>query len=138
MIQIDFQGYDRGSPGRCSAHQHRTIPAEMSRPLMTAGMKQWNNLPCRRVNSGNIRPFVTVARKTGQAGIVCPRLTQVMFRDDVIDLEWKVEILPGDLAVFTTSPCPSPNEVFEGTFHARSMHLGRAVVLPATERTPGL
>ena len=56
-----------------------------------------------------------------------------MFGDDVIDLERKGQILPGDLAVFATSPCPSPHEVFEGTFHAYSMHLGSTVVLAAFE-----
>ena len=117
VIEIDLQGNDSGPAGRRPAHQHRTVPAKMPRPLMTAGMEQRNNLLCPGVNSGNIRPFVTVARKTGQAGIICLSPTQVMFGDDVIDLEWKVEILPRDLAVFATSPCPFPDEVFE----ARSM-----------------
>ncbi len=96
-------------------------------------MEQRNNLFCRGVNAGNIRPFVTVARKTGQAGIICLSPTQVMFGDDVIDLERKVESVPGDLAVFATPPCPFPHEVLEGTFHAHSMHLGRTVALPAFE-----
>ena len=100
---------------------------------MAPGIKQWNALLCRGINPGNIRPFVTVARKTGQASITFPSSTQVMFGDDVIDLERKVEIVPGDLAVFATPACPFPHEVFERTFHACSVNLGRAVAQPALE-----
>jgi hypothetical protein len=52
---------------------------------------------------------------------------------DVIDREWKVEIRRGDSAVFTSSACPLPREVFKRTIHLHSMNLGRTVALPAFE-----
>jgi hypothetical protein len=36
------------------------------------------------------RPVAAIARKTTQTGITCLSPTQVMFSDDVIDLEWKI------------------------------------------------
>ena len=88
VLEIDLQGDDSGSSVRCSAYQHRTVPTKMPRPLVTAGIEQRHDLPCPGINPGDIRPFVAVARKTGQAKIICSSLTQVMFGDDVIDLEW--------------------------------------------------
>ncbi len=78
-------------------------------------------------------PCLLLPRETGKAGVTCLSSTQVMFRDDVIDLEGKVEILRGDLAVFTAATRPLSDEVFERTFHACSVHLGRTVALAAFE-----
>jgi len=58
-------------------------------------MEQRHDLPCPGIKPGDIRPFVAVARKTSKAKIPCFGLTQVMFGDDVIDLEGKIEIVPG-------------------------------------------
>ena len=51
----------------------------------------------------------------------------------MIDLEGKVEIFRGDLAVFATATRPLSDKVFEGTIHACSVHLGRTVALAAFE-----
>ena len=72
-------------------------------------------------------------RKTGQAKIICMSFTQVMFGDDVIDIEGKIEIVPGELAVFATTTGSLPYELFQRTFHAYSFYLGRTVVPPALE-----
>jgi hypothetical protein len=54
-----------------------------------------------------------------------------MFGNDVIDLELKVEIVLGNLSVFTAATGPPSHEVFERAFHAYSVHLGRPVLLSA-------
>lgn len=81
-------------------------------------MEQWNDFPGLGVDPRDVRPFVPVARKTGQAEIVplCP--AQVMLGDDVIDLEGKIETILGQLAVFATAAGPPPHEVYQPTFHA--------------------
>jgi hypothetical protein len=65
VIEIDLQSNDGGPSVRRSSHQYRTIPAKMPRPLVTAGMEQRNDLLHLGINPGNIRPFVTIVRKTG-------------------------------------------------------------------------
>jgi hypothetical protein len=65
VIEIDLQGDDRSPACGRPARERRAIPAKMPRPLVTARMEQWNDLLCFGIDPGDIRPFVTVARKTG-------------------------------------------------------------------------
>ena len=79
---------------------------------MTAWVEQGNNLSGVGINSRDIRPLVAVARKTGQAKVTRQRATLVMLGNDMIDLEWEIEIRLMDLAVFATPSGPPPYQVF--------------------------
>ncbi len=61
MIEIVLQDADGGTTVRRQPHQHRPIPAEMTRPLMTAGIEQRNDFSGLGIDAGDVRPFVAVA-----------------------------------------------------------------------------
>ncbi len=61
MIEIDLQDADGGTTLRRQPHQHRPIPAEMTRPLMRAGIEQRNDFSGLGIDAGDVRPFVAVA-----------------------------------------------------------------------------
>ena len=85
-----------------------------------------------RIKIGDILMKTTDGRQLALRRTARPEPEQARIID-VIVLERKVEIVPGDLAVFATATGPFPHEVFERTFHACSVHLGRTVALPAFE-----
>ena len=63
-IEIDFHDADGGPALRRQAHQHRPVPEEVTRPLVTAGIEQRNDLPGPGIDAGNVRPLVAIARET--------------------------------------------------------------------------
>ena len=105
----------------------------MPRPFVAARVEQPNDFPGLGIDPGDIRPLVTVARKTGKTKITCLGATLVMLGNDVIHLESEIEIGLGKLAVFATPASPPPHEVFQRAFHAYSVYLGCTVVPPALQ-----
>jgi hypothetical protein len=53
-------------------------------PFVAARVEEEHNLACLRINAGNIRAFVVVARKARQAKIAGNCAAAVLSRDDVI------------------------------------------------------
>src|SRR5262245_28247903 len=63
MRKIHLQDPDGGPALRRQPREHRPLPPEMTRPLMTARVEQGDDLPALRVDAGDVRPLVTVARE---------------------------------------------------------------------------
>jgi len=93
MIEVDFQGDDCRPAIWRQTYQYGTVPTKMPRPLVTAGVEQWDNLPGFGIDSGDVRPLVAVARETRKAKVTCLGSTLVMLGNDVVDLEGQVQIV---------------------------------------------
>ena len=75
---------------------------EMSVPLVSTWIEERDNLSRRPVESRNVRPFMMIACKTGEAEVAGSCLPPVFHRDNMVDLEWELEILGRDLTILTT------------------------------------
>jgi hypothetical protein len=81
---------------------------------------------------------MAIAGEAREAKVLCLRQAEVMFGDDVIDLERQVDITRRNLALFAAASRSLPHQFFERAIHACSMHRGRTVVRLALKRQPSL
>jgi hypothetical protein len=118
VVEIDAQCGDSGPAGSRAPNKAGAVPAEMPRPLLAARVEEGDDLVRGAVNSGYIRSFVVVARKTGEAKILWLRGAAVAFGDNVVDLKRRIIGLLGHAAIFTAVGGMLPYQFFQRAFHA--------------------
>ncbi len=121
MIEIDLEDANRRPPSGRLAHEYRPIPSKMARPLVASRIEKRDNFSRHGVDTSDVRPFVTVARKTAKAKVARLCHTFVIFCDDVVDLKRNSLVFLRDLAVLATVPGSPPNQFLQRTIHACSI-----------------
>ena len=71
----------------CNSAQPDSLPIEMLRPHIGAGMEQARELTADRIEPGDVWAFAQIAGKAGPGEIRRVRLASVLFRDDVIAMK---------------------------------------------------
>src|SRR5208337_1462837 len=80
------------SPHSGLADQVRAIPPEVTLPLIPSRVEQPGNPPGLRVNSGDVRPLVSIVMQARQRKIVERCGTAMLTRDDIVDWKWHCRI----------------------------------------------
>lgn len=97
---------------RRTAHQNRTIPAEMPGPLVPPRVKEPGKFLADRVDAGQVRSLVQVVLVTGKGQVAWRIRTSVLTGDDVFDVECEERIIAlMELAVFATLPRAPSDQV---------------------------
>ena len=140
MIEIDLEDADRRPPGGRLAHELRPIPSKMARPLVASRIEKRDDFSRHGVDTSDVRPFVTVARKTAKAKVARLCSTFVTCCDDVVDLKRNSQILLGDLAILATVSSAPPHQFLQHTFHPCSIRpcLLFPELIASFERSAGL
>ncbi len=118
MFEIDLEDANRRPPSRRLAHEYRPTPSKMAQPLVASRIEKRDDSSRFGIDTSDVRPFVTVARKTAKAKVARRCLTFVIFRNDVVDLKRNSLVFLRDLAVLATVSGSPPYQFLQRPFHA--------------------
>jgi hypothetical protein len=121
MVEIDLEDANRRPPSGRLAHEYRPIPSKMARPLVASRIEKRDDFSCLGVDTSDVWPFVTVARKTAEAKVARLCHTFVIFCDDVVDLKRNSLVFLRDLAILATVSGSPPYQFLQRTIHACSI-----------------
>lgn len=101
-----------------AADKNRTVPAEMSRPLVPPRMKEPHKFLGDRIDACQVRPLVEVVLVTGQGQIAWRIRTTMLTGNDVFDVEGEERVIVlMELAVFAALPRALPDQFSRGSVH---------------------
>ena len=114
---IHPQHLERDSPHCGPSDNRATCGFEMVTPTIGPRMKKPHQFSGFAIPAGYIRPFVSIAGRTGERQISLLRLAAMLLGDDVIDLKRKRQNELGKAAVFTPMLGPLPHSPSEVAIH---------------------
>lgn len=120
MIHVDAEYGNGGAADGGAADQDRPVPAEVTRPLVTARIEE-PRAPARfGIDAGKVRTFVMVVGEASERKVAGDRLAPMLFGDDVIDLKGNFIVDLRHPAILTTVVSALPNQLGKSDVHGNS------------------
>lgn len=126
---IDVEHRDGDSADGSPADKVGASPAKMPMPLMAPRVEEPRELARPWVNAGDVRALVAVVVEAGEGQITAERGAVMLDGDDVVDLERRIVVILGNVAVFATAIRTMTNELDQRGVHDSPQEVVRFLVL---------
>jgi hypothetical protein len=100
--RIDFQHGNADATDRSLSYEEGPVPAKVAVPLVATRVEERRQAFADRIQAGNIRSLMVVARETRENQITCDCSASMHLRDRVINLVSETVELLWNLAVFSS------------------------------------